>query len=48
MPCKVVPETLQYSDDDGATFMEKVGPVVKRRLANMASVFAETEVVLLI
>ena len=47
-PCKVDPETLQYSDDDGATFMEKVGPVVKRRLANMASVFAETDAVVLI
>ena len=46
--CKVDPETLQYSDDDGATFIERISPVVKLRLANMASVFAESDAEVLI
>ena len=44
----MVPETLPYSVDVGATLIERVAPVVKRRPANMVRFFAETEAVVLI
>lgn len=47
-PCRMVPETLPYSVDVGATLIERVAPVVKRRPANMVRFFAETEAVVLI
>ena len=46
-PTKVTPETLPYSVDVGATLIERIASVVKRRPANMVSVFAETEAVVL-
>lgn len=42
-PFKVFPDTLQYLDDDGATFSEMTAPVESARLAKAAIVLAGTD-----